>query len=222
MTRWDKDDFEVIEEWDFSINEMPLDFGEKVTRQGLVKAKGILLSDDDILERWGEILRSLRPVRSVTAKIEEIRGKTIPSRMLGVHLRRTDALFHQCRDINQENVGAHDAGLWSRIISALEGGEFDEVYLASDDREYFEKWKRKLARLPVKLHCNEAAWGEGLRQTPLDDLLVDLYLLSSCRKVYGSVWSSVFLVGGALGGDFEIIEPLDDLGARKEGGKLGA
>lgn len=215
LTRWDEGDFDVLEDWDFAINEMPLAFGKKVSQRGLVKAEGILLSDDEILERWERILRSLKPVASVTAKIEAIRGRANPDRMLGVHLRRTDALFHQCRDINPENVGAHDAGLWSRIIGAVEEGEFDEIYLASDDREYFEKWKAKLARLPVKVHCNEAAWGEGMRQTPLDDLLVDLYLLSSCRKVFGSVWSSVFFVGGALGGDFEIIEPLEDLGEKK-------
>jgi hypothetical protein len=226
-TRWETEDYEIQQNWDFAINEMPLDLSKKLKDVERPKELRVDLADEHVMKRWAEILCSLKPLPAISEKIEAIRAGAKRSRMLGVHLRRTDALYHSCREITQENVIQHDKALWSRIILAVESGEFDHVYLASDDQAYFRRWRERLSELPVELHYNAASWGADLRQTPLEDLLVDLYLLSSCRKVFGSTWSSIFFVGGALGGDFEIISPPEPFSLslgfekRKFGGSSG-
>jgi hypothetical protein len=210
-TRWEREDYEILHEWDFAINEMPLNLGGKLRSVESPKELRIDLADEHIMKRWAEILCSLKPLPAISEKIAVIRANADRERMLGVHLRRTDVLYCNSRDITQENVRQYDEALWSRIVLAVEGGDFDHVYLASDDQAYFQGWREKLSKLPVKLHHNTANWGADLRQTPLEDLVVDLYLLSSCHKVYGSTWSSIFFVGGALGGKFEVISPPEPL-----------
>jgi hypothetical protein len=199
------EEFEVLHYWNYDINVLPLDLSRMLSDKKIPKELRVDLPDDLVMYRWAEILGALKPLPSISQKIEEIRNKTDPRRMLGVHLRRTDVLSDRWKEITRENVDQFDRVLWARIILAVEGGDLDHIYLASDDQTYFQVWRERLSELPVEIHYNTASWGAELRQTPLDDLLVDLYLLSSCRKVYGSIWSSVFLIGDALGGNFEIM-----------------
>jgi len=154
-TRWNADAYEILQHWDYDLNEMPLDLSRKVCQERFS------LSDEFVMQRWAEILGSLEPLPEIARKIEAIRRRTDPPRMLGIHLRRTDVLDCPGKDITRENVGVYDAALWMRVTEAVAGGGIDHLYLASDDQAYFKDWKEKAQQASGAGACPRADLERG-------------------------------------------------------------
>lgn len=182
-----------VESWDFEFNIMPLDLAQRFREGRLPGGYRVDLPDEEVMRRWGEILCSLVPRHHLRRKIEKLKKQMNLEKALGIHLRRTDVFDSPARRITRETAIQHDAALWARVTQAIDRGEVSHVYLAADDQSYFDAWKKRLVALPVEVVCHQADWGSGLRQTSVEDFVIDLYLLIACRKVYGSVWSSLFL-----------------------------
>ena len=175
-----------VETWNFEFNVMPLDLAQRFREGRVPGGHRVELSDEEVMRRWGEVLRSLVPRVHLRRKIECLQKRMNLEKTLGIHLRRTDVFDSPARCITRETAIQHDAALWARVTQAIDSGEISHVYLAADDQSYFDAWKKKLEALPVEVVCHQADWGSGLRQTSVEDFVVDLYLLIACRKVYGS------------------------------------
>lgn len=110
--------------------------------------------------------------------------------------------------IRSENqFSEFDAALWNRIVRFVKKENIKSVYLASDDKKYFQTWKDRLSRFPLHVINHDQDWSSAFRQTSLQGVVVDLYMMAECEIVFGSITSSLFLIGEALGGRYEIVTP---------------
>ena len=207
-------DHRVIDEWDFRINLVPDEFRDVV--HGVprffqnvpeLNAPGSLFPKDELWWRWSVVLRTLKPVPGIQKIIDELTAELDPERTLGVHLRRTDVMECSSKPITTANVNLFDEALWVRILEEVDSGKYSHIYLAADDKRYFFEWRDRLSELPVKVVCFEQSWGSGFRQTPMEGVVVDLFMMIRCRLVLASIFSSLLFIADRMGGVHQIVNP---------------
>ena len=195
-------DYQVITKWQHPINWMPW-----VTYSFFEKKFPVPMDFMTFRKQWTAVLLKLRPVASIQLILDRQRHK-MQSKVLGVHLRRTDVLKCRFKNITNETVEECDKMLWEEALDHISKKSYKQIYLASDDKEYFKNWSKKFTDIGIEVLHFQQNWKTGpLRQTALDGVVVDMYMMSYCDTVLGSVESSLFLIGKALGGSYKIIEP---------------
>ena len=118
--------------------------------------------------------------------------------MVSVHIRRTDQVTSIAYSKTENFIQ-----LMNREIDADPNVKF---FLATDDKEE-EALLRKT--FPGRIVSNE---NRTLRRDSLDgmyDALLDLYCLSSCKKIIGSYYSSFTDTAAALGNIPKLIAGID-------------
>lgn len=138
-------------------------------------------------ERWVAHLRSLPIHPSILAQVADT-FQSPRSRMVGVHIRRTD---HR-----KAIQGSPSAAFWAAMNAELAVDPDTQFYVASDDEtERQEAMRRFPGR--VRLGPNQLLG----RNDPYGcrDAMVDLIALSKCEKIIGSEGSSFSEIASAIG-----------------------
>ena len=196
------DEYEIIAEWDQKVNMTPMRHYEYLQNKHPFR-----VSPKKFKKKWKSVLKKLRPNSDIRSELEHLKSK-MHSKALGVHLRRTDVMTCDSKLITSKNVDRFDETLWDKITELLSSKSYRQVFLASDDKDYFENWKQHLLNQGVEvLHYNQNWSASEFRQTSLDGVVIDMYMMASCDQVVGSIPSSLFIIGRGLGGTYRIIKP---------------
>lgn len=133
-----------------------------------------------------------KPVPEIQSKIDYVKGK-ISGNTVGVHIRRTD---------NGKSIMYSPTVSFIREMDReLDNNAQTTFYLATDSEEEKQMLKKRYgSRLVVYDGLLERSSVEGIQ-----DAVVDLYSLSSCRKVFGSYYSSFSDIAAVLGNIENII-----------------
>lgn len=145
-----------------------------------------------------EYFKLFRPVKSIETKIEQIKSK-FSEDMVGVHIRRTD----QIKSIEYSKT-ENFIDLMNREIKRNSQVCF---YLATDDMKE-EEYLRQV--FPGRIISNEERTLRRDSKEGMYDAVVDLYCLSSCRKIIGSYWSSFTDTAAAINSIEKIIAGVDN------------
>lgn len=166
-------------------------------------------------DRWRRMVRRFRVRTDILRRADDIQHGWPVRRLLGVHVRRTDVLKDPQKGITADNQDLYDAALLSRASEIAAGGRIDGFFLACDNPVSADVWREKLAGLYLPVCENVKTWSPGaMRQSTLEDAMLDLCLLSRCEAVIGSVYSSFAVIAAEMGSvTYEIV----GAGAKKEG-----
>lgn len=190
----------------FSINEMPDGTHE------YAKVEGLIPSDcgrDEFRREWEAAVRRLRPSGRVMERVTQAMGSWAGTRFIGVHIRRTDVLGDAQKGITEENRGAFDKYLVSCVLAEWEKGGYHAAMLSSDNYQDVENFRQKFDEVGVPTVFLSKKFSPGkIRQTGLVDAASDLVLLSRCKVIFGSVWSSFAWIASVHGGIlFRVVSP---------------
>lgn len=129
--------------------------------------------------------RLFRPVEDVRRRIDE-NIERLDDRAIGMHIRRTD---------NRESIEKSPLSLFvDKGREELERDPSATIFLATDSEEVKDEMRRVFGKnlvTPTSEASRESV--EGIR-----DGIVDLWTLSACRRIYGSVGSSFSTMAASL------------------------
>jgi predicted component of type VI protein secretion system len=174
----------VEEYWAAGVDLVPL----------VAKAKRCVIVSYYSLQETKPMLGVFRPQADIRAEIEKAVAEFEPHERVGVHIRGTD-------NAESSEHSPVDAFL-ERMKREVQEHPDARFFLATDDpcteRRVSDRFPGQVATRP-KVFARDKA--EGVR-----DALVDLLILSQCRRILGSYWSSFTDMAADLGGaDVEII-----------------
>jgi len=141
---------------------------------------------------------NLKPVTEIQSRIESLRNK-LGKECIGVHIRRGDNL-----------VSISESPLYSftsRMDMEIDSNPEVSFYLATDSDEVkAELIERYGNRITTMNHSADRLSESGMR-----DAVIELYLLTSTKKILGSYHSTYSQIAAELGGiDFEEIRKSAD------------
>lgn len=159
---------------------------------------------DQFASQWQEALKTLTLQKAVLESIDDYWIPNFPKPPIGIHLRRTDNLNDRSKKVNHDNVELFDQALRAKILEIAENEPDTKFFLASDNREYAERWLADLSDAGVNVSCYTVSWsGGGLRQTSGESVVADMICLSRCRKIFNSCFSSLVFVAKSIGDNEE-------------------
>ncbi len=159
---------------------------------------GVSLADFE--ERWRLILRGFRPAKQVLRAVDRLLRGLGREDVLGVHIRRTDALADPSRGHTQRGTVELDADLLSTLRSRWKEKPRKAAVLACDDETTMKAWVSILEAEEIRVIQHTKAWtSTGLRQTTLADAATDLFLLSRCGEVVASIMGSFCWMAAEIG-----------------------
>lgn len=127
-----------------------------------------------------------RPLPNIQERIDSILEEWDIENVVGVHIRRSD---------NVNAIAYSPIELFERRINAEIKSNADvKFFLASDDAEVKEYLANKFHDRILTLDVAERSAENGVH-----DAVVDLFLLASTSKIYGSYWSSFSEVAAHIG-----------------------
>ena len=178
---------------------------------------GIALSDPQFVAAWRDAYRTLRPSAGVAAMLEQV---PVTSACLGVHVRRTDKVNVRPNDfaVSPRELARNDRNLRVLIERKCREHGHASVYLAADNAASLTEWRGTLSALGLDVMSHAATYDErALRHTTAEDFFVDLFALSRCGTLGGSVQSSVSSSAWLMGGirDITIAFTEHDRGVRR-------
>jgi hypothetical protein len=133
-------------------------------------------------------LAAFQPRQDILAEVERATTDLEPARLVGVHIRGTD----NAESAEHSPVEAFIA----RMQSEMEQDPGARFFLATDDPVTEQMVRGRFAGRVVtrpKVFARDKAAG-------VRDALVDLLVLSKCRLILGSYWSSFTAMAADLGG----------------------
>jgi len=139
--------------------------------------------------QFDEGLRSIKIKSELVSRLDNISSNlNFDQDIIGVHIRRTD-----------HNIAIKISPLF--LFENILEKEFDEnpntrAYIASDDLEIINHFKENYKNKVVFI---SKVFGRDTKEGIVDGL-IELYLLSKTKKIYGSYWSSYSKVAGRLSG----------------------
>jgi hypothetical protein len=164
---------------------------ENLGRYNLHSGKFI---QDDYFKILRKEAKKLLPVSSIQKIIEEEKRKIKPSKIIGLHLRRTDGGFLT------KNWDKTDEELLKRVEEWREKGY--SFFVASDHEKYEDYFGE------VYLYRTENKYGNTKTNTKAG--IVDLYLLAECDIIISTQNSSFGLVASLLSDKAELWYVSDD------------
>ena len=109
------------------------------------------------------------------------------SKCLGVHIRKTDHIEY-LKNNNNKQFPIRDYDFYEKEIDKFMKNNNNNIYLATDNKttqDYFIK------KYPNILFYKLIEQSDNLRQTTLEDALIDISILSRCNKFIGTHLSSL-------------------------------
>jgi hypothetical protein len=199
----------------FPVNEMPDAVGEFARMEGLIPPD---CGSREFRLEWEAAVRRFRPSGRVMERVTQSMKSWAGTRFIGVHIRRTDVLGDGQKGITEENRRAYDEYLVSRVRDEWEKGGYHAAMLASDNYQDVELFRQRLEEAGVPaVFLSKKFSPDKVRQTGLVDAASDLILLSRCRVIFGSVWSSFAWIASVHGGiPFHVVCPTEFSGASAE------
>ncbi len=166
-------------------------------------------NSNTLRNRWGRMLRRLRVNASIVQRVDEQLRTWRPGRLMGVHIRRTDVMQDPAKRINAENVAQYDAALLQRARETAQQKTADAFFIACDNPDSAAHWREQLEPLGLPVFHHWKSWQpDALRQSSLEDAMTDMFLLSRCDRIIGSVYSSFAVVAAEMGSiEYEIVPP---------------
>ena len=124
---------------------------------------------------------NLIPKHSIKKKIEEKRN-ILKDNYISIHVRRTDHVGLA----KKNNRFISDEEFFNFIDESY---NYKNIYLATDDKDTYYKFKKKYPdQILFKYHKTRNE--DCLRQTSLEDAIIDIYICSFSKYFKGSGWSS--------------------------------
>jgi hypothetical protein len=159
--------------------------------------------------RWCRMVRKFRIKREILLCADEIQHGWGIGRLLGIHVRRTDILKDPRKGINVANEEGYDAALFRLAEEYCDGGQVEGFFLATDNPTSAAQWRQKLRALDRPVFETAKRWNvHQMRQSSLEDAMLDLNLLSRCDFIIGSTYSSFAVLAAEMGGiQYKIAEP---------------
>ncbi len=162
---------------------------------------------ETVEERWRRMVRRFRVRTDILRRADDLQHGWPVRRLLGVHVRRTDVLKDPQKGITATNQELYDDALLAKASEMAAGGRIDGLFLACDNPASAREWHEKLSGLNLPVCENVKTWNPGaMRQSTLEDAMLDLCLLSRCDAVIGSVYSSFAVIAAEMGSvGYEIV-----------------
>ncbi|WP_072720493.1 nodulation protein NodZ, partial [Planktothrix tepida] len=165
----------------------------------------------DFDQEYVRFMRQLKVKPHLLLKINEFTQNFMPhDDILGVHIRRTDHVNY-IRSNYPESVFSSDAKFISAIGKEIFKG-YSKIFLATDNQLTKDMIFQNFPDLVIS-YCQDFNDNyqqkidkNNQRHTTVEDALIDLYLLSKCKKIIGSYGSS-FSEYAALLGKIPLIYP---------------
>lgn len=136
-----------------------------------------------------DLLKSLHPVESIRRRIEErIHAFSLDKQVIGIHIRRGDHI--------RSRLNSPLSLFINKIEEEIEKNPDACFYVASDDYEEKNKLKERFGDRIITLFDKV----ERDNEKGIADAMVELYTLSSMKKIYGSLASTYSLLAARLSG----------------------
>jgi hypothetical protein len=150
--------------------------------------------------RWRRMARRLRVRTDILRRADELQHGWTARRLLGLHVRRTDILKDPNKGITEANQSLYDQALLERARQIAAEGRTDGILLACDNPVSAAEWTERLISLGRPVFQSEKSWNpSAMRQSSLEEAMLDLLLLSRCERIIGSTYSSFAVLSAALG-----------------------
>lgn len=176
---------EIIE---YELNDDKMD--EYLEKHGLSDNKKIYIKtyDEFYTQSTYVTYEWLKPVCKIEKTIEQILNP-IGNKGIGVHIRRTD---------NIASINASPLELFSNMIGReLANDEKAKFFIASDDIEVKEFLQKKFGTC---IYTNMESVLNRDSRKGMESSVVDLFVLSRMKRIYGSYWSSFSEEAAKVGG----------------------
>jgi hypothetical protein len=167
-----------------------------------------------------QFLRSLRPVSAIRDRIESFTERHPLCEVPGIHIRWTDNLgVYDHFEENAANFERNDVSKLGGFVKFIEDYEdSDRLFFATDNRRVHDAMhllfedrliepdrnyipNRSIPRrMVMKLVSLTGLRIGNRRSTSLDEAVVDMWLLSRCRFIVGTYYSSFSEVSAIIGG----------------------
>jgi hypothetical protein len=150
----------------------------------------------DFDDRYCAMLKSLKPVESIRARIEQL-TRGFDGHTIGVHIRRGDALQSDAKQ--KYMMSSNDAFIKCMQEECTRDAQ-TQFFLATDCSE---TQKLFLSRFPgrVKYQVTKRFVESDIKREKAgqQDAMVDLYCLAKTHKIIGNNWSSFSTTAAELG-----------------------
>ncbi len=159
------------------------------------------VTQEAFMERWRKRLEGFRPAGETRRNVTKLLRREKREGLLGLHIRRTDALSDGWRGLGRGAAARLDRELLAALRERWREGCWSKIVLACDDEPTAERWLALLAKegMPVIFHRKN--WNrKALRQTTLVDAGTDLFLLSRCGAIVASIMGSFCWMASMMGG----------------------
>jgi len=132
---------------------------------------------------YKELYKHIKPVDSIENKIDNFVKKNDIENLIGIHVRRTDYTGNFIGKLL--NGSNEDKEFFDFINKYSKNLPF---YIATDNKETQDIYKNKYKNRA--LFYEKIKKSTNLRKTTLENAIIDIYILSYCRKIKGTANSS--------------------------------
>lgn len=155
------------------------------------------ISNEDYLHKYYDLIRNIPIKPELKQSLTNfLNNNNWQDDIVGIHVRRTDHVKHFSSNPKTANELSTDEKFFQIIDRHIEEG-FSRFFLATDDAETKAMFE---AKYPGRFlsYCREFS-NSSLRQTSIQDALLDLYLLSKTKRLIGSNHSTFSIYASELG-----------------------
>ena len=168
------------------------------------KPKGLNISDKGFLKLWISCYKRVRPISRIRQKIDKL---GVGSDCLGIHIRMTDKFVAKVTDcitpyaIVPSQLTKINEIIEGRVRGFMTDNAGGRVYLASDSGEWHAIWSDKLRKFGCAVISNDSHYSKDrFRETGGEDFITDLFSLSKCGSLIGTVDSGVIICAAYING----------------------
>lgn len=132
---------------------------------------------------YKELYKNIKPIEDIEKKILSYVKENKIENLLGIHVRRTDYTGNFIGKLL--NGSNKDEEFFDFIKTYSKDLPF---YIATDNKETQDIYKNKYRNKALFFH--KIKYSKNLRKTSLENAIIDIYILSYCRKIKGTSNSS--------------------------------
>lgn len=140
-------------------------------------------------------LRKLKPISNIHKKILNFATENNINERIGLHIRKTD------NGVGNKNKRYRTNENWyfNMIDSEIDQNNKSKFFLATDNAESRLKIMERYGDRVISYTTHGDFNKQKLRQTTIENSVIDLYCLSMCKRLYGENGSSFSDVASELG-----------------------
>lgn len=153
------------------------------------------LTWENFYDIYKKQLRKLKPIPKINKKIISFTEKNNINERIGLHIRKTD------NGVGNKNKKYRTNEDWyfNMIDTELDNNDQSKFFLATDNPESRLKIMERYGDKVISFTTQDDFNIKKLRQTTMEDSIVDFYCLSLCKRLYGENGSSFSDVASELG-----------------------